>query len=197
MMPARGFLTYDAEGAEGGPYHSRRLHVPSDISGLTIGRGYDMRWRSREAVREDLIASGVDCIRASLIGYGARLAGKRAREFIIENHLDDFQIALYQQVMLFDIEYPRHESEAKRLATKADVVGIYGPTDWDALDDGIRECLIDLKFRGDYTPATRLFLQAHVVANDRKAFGREIQNRENWLTVPRDRFQRRAARFEQ
>jgi hypothetical protein len=42
-VPARGRLTFDAEGQEGGPWHSRHFHVPDATSGLIIGRGYDSR----------------------------------------------------------------------------------------------------------------------------------------------------------
>ena len=54
VQPNRGRLTFDAEGQEGGPFHSRHLHVPSSASGLTIGRGYDMKRRSKSDVRDDL-----------------------------------------------------------------------------------------------------------------------------------------------
>ena len=58
--PSRGVLTWEAEGSEGGRYHSRVLHVPSNTSGLTIGRGYDMKDRSAAEAQKDLIAAGVD-----------------------------------------------------------------------------------------------------------------------------------------
>ena len=35
-VPEIGIVTWDSEGSEGGRFHSRRLHVPSDTSGLTI-----------------------------------------------------------------------------------------------------------------------------------------------------------------
>ena len=46
MTITKGLLTYKAMGMEGGDFHSRKLHVPSDRSGLTIGRGYDMKEKS-------------------------------------------------------------------------------------------------------------------------------------------------------
>mgnify|MGYP006875700117 CR=1 FL=1 len=39
LKSTEGLLTFESEGHEGGPYHSRTLHVPSHTSGLTIGRG--------------------------------------------------------------------------------------------------------------------------------------------------------------
>ncbi len=39
LLPNLGRLTFEAEGNEKGPYHSRILHVPSPFSGPTLGRG--------------------------------------------------------------------------------------------------------------------------------------------------------------
>lgn len=191
--PETGILTFDAEGREGGRFHSRRFHVPSDVSGLTIGRGYDMKLRSKGDVRDDLVKSGVDLAMAALISQAAGLKGEQAEEFIEENQLEDFEITPPQQLALFGLVYARQEADARRLATKADVTRTYGATDWDALDPTILEVLVDLRFRGDYTPTTRRFLQVHVANNDLEAFAREIGDRANWPNVPEDRFQRRVA----
>ncbi|MEX2642221.1 MAG: hypothetical protein WD270_02125, partial [Acetobacterales bacterium] len=87
-QPGCGRLTFDAEGQEGGPWHSRRLHVPSASSGLTVGRGYDMKRRSREMVRDDLREAGVDPAVAALLSQAAGMQGERAEEFIEENDLE-------------------------------------------------------------------------------------------------------------
>jgi len=189
--PQRGRLTFDAEGREGGRYHSRHFHVPSDASGLTIGRGYDMKLRSKSHIRDDLVAAGVAPGDAALISQAAGMKGEQAEEFIEENELEAFEITPEQQVALFDIEYARQEADTRRLATKADVTRVYGATDWDALDTTISEVLVDLRFRGDYTPTTRRFLQVRVAANELAAFAGEIGDADNWPNVPGDRFRRR------
>jgi hypothetical protein len=191
VQPNRGRLTFDAEGQEGGPFHSRHLHVPSSASGLTIGRGYDMKRRSKSDVRDDLAAAGLDTALAALISQAAGMQGAAAEEFIEENDLEDFEITWDQQLALFETEYARMEADTRRLATKADVTRAYGATDWDALNGTIKEVLVDMRFRGDYTPATRRFLQTCVAANDLAAFGGEVGNRDRWLSVPQDRFNRR------
>ncbi|MEX2453098.1 MAG: hypothetical protein WD470_00250 [Rhodospirillaceae bacterium] len=191
VRPARGALTFDAEGQEGGRYHSRHFHVPSPASGLTIGRGYDMKRRSRADIRDDLVAAGIEPATAALISQAAGRCGPEAEEFIEENGLEDFEITVEQQLRLFEIEYARQEADTRRLATKEDVCRAYGTTDWDALDPLIRELLVDLRFRGDYTPTTRRFLQVHVANNDRAAFARAMCERERWQGVPADRFGRR------
>jgi hypothetical protein len=40
---AKGQATYNSEGNEGGKYHSRKAHHPTAASGVTIGRGYDLK----------------------------------------------------------------------------------------------------------------------------------------------------------
>ena len=47
--------------------------------------------------------------------------------------------------------YSEAEADVKRICTKPDVVKKYGKCDWDKIDDGIKEFLIDLRFRGDYS----------------------------------------------
>ena len=189
--PAVGRLTFDAEGQEGGPFHSRHFHVPSSSSGLTIGRGYDMKLRSKSQVRDDLLAAGLESAQAALISQAAGRKGEQAEEFIEENDLEDFEISGQAQLSLFNTEYARQEADTKRLATKADVTRAYGATDWEALDTTIKQVLIDLRFRGDYTPSCRRFLQVHVANNDLAAFAGEIEKQSNWPNVPRDRFNRR------
>jgi len=187
----RGKLTFDAEGQENGPFHSRRFHVPGVQSGLTIGRGYDMRRRSKTNIRDDLIVAGVDDTIAMLLSQAGGLYGTAAEEFIEENDLEDFEISEDVQRELFDIEYDRQTADTRRLATKADVVRAYGETDWEALNPTIKDVLIDLRFRGDYTPTCRKFLQVHVANNDLVGFSLAIGNREHWPNVPRDRYERR------
>lgn len=192
LQPSVGRLTFDAEGQEGGPFHSRRPHVPSDSSGVTIGRGYDMKHRSQAAVRDDLTAAGVDPDRAAVLCRAAGLEGEAARAFIASSDLADFEIGIEAQGRLFEIEYDRMVQDTRRLATKPDVVARYGPTDWDALHPVIREVLVDLRYRGDYTGTTRRFLQELVARNDLVAFAGVICDRRRWRRVPADRFRRRS-----
>ncbi len=136
-------------------------------------------------------AAGLDAIQAALISQAAGRAGPAAEEFIAENHLENFELEPAVQRDLFDIEYARQLADTRRLATKPDVTAAYGATDWDALHPAIVEVLVDLSFRGDYTPRCRRFLQRHVAANDFDAFAAEIIDRNRWPNVPADRFGRR------
>lgn len=193
MTITKGKLTYDAEGMEGGPYHSWVLHVPGSSSGLTIGRGYDMKEKSSDKIRSDLTKAGVDARNAAMLSQASGLAGDKARQFIADHGLKEFEISMQVQETLFDATYEEIANDVKRICSKADCIKAYGPVDWDTLDDGIRDVLVDLRFRGDYTPGSRKLIQKHVSANDRQAFTEALSKRSDWINVPEDRFRRRVA----
>lgn len=191
--PKVGTLTFDSEGTEQGRYHSRKLHVPSQYSGLTIGRGYDLKTKKAIKVQKDLVKAGLKVSEAFLLSKAAGLYGSQAKNFISRNSLAHFEISQDQQVKLFLISYLEEEAEAKRLCSKPDVTKKYGNCNWEQLDPRIKAVVIDLKFRGDYTGKTRKFLQKHIVQNDFSGFRKAIANETNWAEqrVPIDRFQRR------
>jgi len=197
LQPTSGKLTFESEGMEGGLYHSRILHVPSDVSGLTIGRGYDMKSKDSAKIKKDLVAADVNLKDAEILSHAAGLSGQNAKTFIITHKLEKFEVTEEIQVSLFEITYKEEETETKRLCTKADVQAKYGNCNWVQLNKAIKQVLVDLKFRGDYTGGTRRFLQQHVVANDAKGFLFELNKRSNWtsLRVPDDRFKRRVSFF--
>jgi len=191
VPPSMGALTWAAEGQEGGRYHSRILHVPSASSGLTVGRGYDLKERSRVEVTQHLSAAGLSAGRASTIAGAARLSGAVAEQFIIDSDLLDFEISAAVQLQLFEKVYREMEQDVIRICNKRDVKERYGVTDWNALDSRIKDALVDLRFRGDYTGTTRRQVQPPVVANDLDAFRKVISDGALWTNVPADRFQRR------
>lgn len=191
VAPGQGRLTWEAEGQEGGRYHSRILHVPSASSGLTIGRGYDLRERTRAEVTRQLAAAGLAANRANTLAGAVRLSGAAAEQFIIDNDLLDFEVSPAVQLSLFETVYSEMEQDVIRICGKQDVLERYGPTDWVGLDGRIRDTLVDLRFRGDYTGTTRRQVQPPVVANDLAAFRQVLGNASLWSNVPADRFQRR------
>lgn len=189
--PSVGLVTWNSEGNEGGTYHSRKLHVPTDSSGLTLGRGYDMKERESHTIVEDLSASDVLLADAKLLSKAAKLSGQSARDFIVNNKLEKFEISKLGQKLLFDRTYAAIQADVKRICSKADVVDKYGATDWAKLDPAIIEILVDLRFRGDYTSSSRVLLQALVAKNDLVGFAAVLKKSSNWPNVPEDRFKRR------
>ena len=189
--PTFGIVTWESEGTEGGRYHSRKLHVPSSSSGLTVGRGYDMRRKSASKISTDLTSVGIDAKDSAKLKLSAGLFGEAASQFIIDNDLLDFQISADAQKSLFKISYDHESAEVKRICEKADVVLAYGKTDWTKLNSSIKDITIDLKFRGDYTGASRKNIQKTIADNDLEAFKKVMLDKTKWPNVPEDRFNRR------
>jgi hypothetical protein len=190
-----GQLTFDAEGMEKpGRYFSRILHVPSSSSGVTIGRGYDMKFRSPEEILEDLTASGVPMNKAKKLGACGGYSGKKAKNFMAEKNLSELEISPAQQKALFTVTYKEIEGDVLRICNKVDVVAKYGETHWDELDPVIRDIVIDLRYRGDYTGTTRKLIQPILVENNRSKLKTLMAKEDFWLdriNVPKDRFKRR------
>jgi len=64
---------------------SERLHWPRGASGVTLGAGYDMKARSKDAVTADLIMIGINADDAKKAAEGAGLGGKDADSFVRNN----------------------------------------------------------------------------------------------------------------
>lgn len=192
---ASGQLTFDVEGMEKhGPYFSRKLHVPSSSSGITIGRGYDMKLRSSDEIIEDMTACGVAVGKAKKLGACGGYSGKAGKDFLQEKDLKDLEISPAQQKALFTVTFHEMEGDVLRICNKADVVAKYGETQWAELDHGIKDIVIDLRYRGDYKPATREKIQPILVANSRSRLKKLMADEHYWMTrfgVPPERFERR------
>jgi len=195
QKPKEGIVTFDSEGNEGGFYHSRKLHVPSTSSGLTLGRGYDMRFKPSAKIKTDLIKAGISKEHADLLSKASGLSGQSAKDFIKKNKIDKLEITTDAQLKLFETTYKEEESETKRLCTKADVETKYGKCDWAKLNPAIKEIMVDLKFRGDYHPTARAELQKIISDNDSEEFLKKISDKSLWQSVPGDRFARRVKYF--
>lgn len=190
-----GQLTFDAEGMEQrGRYFSRNPHVPTDSSGVTLGRGYDMRDKTGARIQADLLACGLDSTAAALFAKAAGLSGGGGKSFITRNNLSNFEITPGQQKLLFALTYQQMVSDVLRICQKPDLVARYGATDWAALPAKVRDLVVDLRYRGDYTPSSRERLQPLLVANNGAAIRQLMADEAYWCgpeKVPQDRFRRR------
>ena len=83
------------------------------------------------------------------------------------------------------------EKDVQDIVNDKDVVELYGKTDWKNLHPAIKEVVIDLQFRKDYTLATRKIIQEAVATKDFLLFYEGMNDRKNWKNVPIDRFKRR------
>lgn len=190
---AEGQITFDVEGTEGGRYHSRILHWPGGASGVTIGRGYDMKFRTAAEIKNDLMRAGVDAETAAALAKGAGLSGSKAKTFV-RNNKKKFELTPQQQHALFETVYDEYADMTKRLVCKwAGQSGAGCASMWDGLDPAIKTMLVDLRYRGDLTSSRwSSMLSESVLANDLQAFADIISDRSRWSSVPEDRFNRRS-----
>ncbi len=193
--PSRGLLTFNAEGDNepSSPYFSRRAHHPTKVSGVTIGRGYDMLHRSAKTVVADLVAAGVPEADATRLSAGAGLSGKSADTFVERADIRAVELSQEAQKNLFDAVYATYWGEARRICTKKDVQAKYGVCGWERMDDSIRELITDLLYRGDYTPGTRAKVQKALNEGDLRAIRTAISGLGG---VPSDRKRRREQHIE-
>jgi hypothetical protein len=194
----RGQLTFDVEGNDlDDPlnplhrYFSRKVHWPGGVSGITIGRGYDLG--QRPTPEADLLSVG---IKEPLLGWllGSKgLRGSQARDYLNSARRDitGIFITRRQQHELFVKIYDFMRNEIIRISDKSDTVELYGRLNWDSLDPKIQDMAVDLIYRGDYTGSSRSFIQQHMASNNLSAFSSVIRDRSKWGNVPEDRFNRR------
>ena len=193
-----GQLTFDVEGNDiedpNNPlyrYFSRVVHWPGGASGITIGRGYDLGQRPSPSM--DMSAAGIEePLRSWLIRAGG-LKGQAAKDYfdIADADIKAATISRKQQHDLFIPIYESMRNEVIRISRKTDVSSMYGHIKWETLDKKIKDVMIDLRYRGDYTSDARKIVQKYIVDNDLANFSKAISSRENWTSVPEDRFNKR------
>ncbi|MCQ4251608.1 hypothetical protein NA644_20065 [Pseudomonas stutzeri] len=194
----RGQLTFDAEGNDiEDPaqslhiYFSRVIHWPGGVSGVTIGRGYDLGQRPNP--EKDLSAAKIaEPLYSWLLG-AKRLKGKAAKDYLSSANsvIREAKISRRQQYELFVPVYDFMKSEVIRISSSASNISSYGALNWEVTDKKIQDLAVDLIYRGDYTPASREKIQQYFVDNDIERLRTVMADRSKWLNVPEDRFNRR------
>ncbi len=195
LIVSRGQITFDVEGNDNpnSPYFSRHTHWPAGASGVTIGRGYDMRHRSRSEVESALLTAGVPAATAKALAKGAGLSGRRAQRFASTHRRHT--ITREAQKALFESVYAEYE-----LMTRDLVCGWTGrsgdacATFWSGLDPAIQTMLVDLRYRGDLTRNRfNSYLKSSVNSDSVSSLSTIMSNGRIWRSVPADRFRRRKA----
>ncbi|WP_226992665.1 calcium sensor EFh [Pseudomonas syringae group genomosp. 3] len=145
-----GQITYDAEGNDipGSPYFSRCIHWPgNDLSGVTLGRGYDMGFRSETEIYNHMIAAGVEPGQATKISKARNLKGAAANNFVVQNKTDIGNITLEQQKALFALIYPDYVSKAIANYNRWTST-LPAHLEWAALRPIIQDILVDFVYQG-------------------------------------------------
>lgn len=196
----KGQLTFDAEGNDQNtsPWFSRKIHWPGGVSGITIGRGYDLGQQNTS--NADLSNVGINSELKAWLVVSQGMSGANANERFnaATENIRSIQITRKQQYKLFVVTYENLEEDVKRISQKIATIQAYHPNPqisveqaWNDIPDKIKEILVDLRYRGDYTPNIRSLLQRHAYTGDLQSFGQVLSNQSNWPNVPQDRFTRR------
>ncbi|MDE1188382.1 MAG: hypothetical protein PW844_18135 [Pantoea sp.] len=212
LEPEEGLLTFRAEGnnVKSSRNYSRVIHWPGNLSlcrkqlsGVTLGRGFDLGDRSTISVLNTLIKAGIKKEQAELISEGAKLKGCAAYDFVQKNKERIGEISERQQVDLFNMAYVELKRDVERICKKKDILIKYHPRPdtppdvaWNNIPGKIKDILIDLRYRGDYKEYARELLQPMAYAGDLIGFGKALSDRSLWAGVPIDRFNKRVEYYE-
>lgn len=183
----QGQITFDAEGNDRADsiYYSRVLHHPGEWSGVTIGRGYDMKLRTAPEILRHMRAAKIDESTAATLSTAAGLSGDDAGAFVRRNA--SIEITHEQQKLLFAIVYAEKEKYASTLLDN------WSNVSWDTLSEVMRDILVDLFYRGDmtYRKWNAHGFAAIVTADDLAAMQAKLEVRELWGNVDTNRYQSR------
>lgn len=91
------------------------VHCGKIGAGFTIGRGYDMKYRSPKKIISDLTHAGVPLEKAQHIATEAEISHCKAANFVKERKASITEISELQQRKLFELNYDRYVSESIRL----------------------------------------------------------------------------------
>lgn len=201
----KGQLTFDAEGNDNNdsPYFSRHIHWPGGVSGITIGRGYDLGQQNDPSSDFDFIELSQPLNNWLVESKGMSGLDAKNRYKSADSSISDYEITRKQQYDLFVITYNRLEADVKSICQKPNTIRVYHPNPnttpeqaWNDIPEKIKEVLVDLRYRGDYTPHARSLIQRHAYSGDLSSFGQVLSNRTQWSNVPQDRFLRRVRFYE-
>ncbi|TBV98937.1 hypothetical protein E0E53_05040 [Azotobacter chroococcum] len=145
-----GKITFDAEGNDmpSSPHFSRVIHWPGNsLSGVTLGRGYDMGSRSESEIFNHMMSAGIDEDKAAKISKAYGLKGSAAQNFVIKNKELIGTITREQQILLFNLIYPSYVEKTINNYNKW-TLGEPGKVSWLDLSLVIREILVDFVYQG-------------------------------------------------
>jgi len=173
MQVVAGQFTFDQEGSANisSRFFSRVLQHPSFSSGVTIGRGYDMKLRGSDVVFGDLTRAGVDSDIADIMSQGAGLVGNAATNFVKKYKNICGSITAQNEITLFNNTYVTYILDTKGLYGRSidpnnhhhhhhhhhkgkhqqepiqKLLPLNGVI-WDELQQKLKDILIDMHFQG-------------------------------------------------
>ncbi|EOV8959987.1 peptidoglycan-binding protein [Cronobacter turicensis] len=164
LIVRQGQTTFDSEGMDyitavapfRQPKHllqfSRILHHPTVESGVTLGRGFDMKKRSAGEILATLRHADIEEYKAVICSKAAYLTGREAEMFVQFYGPLVGEITHQQQIRLFEIAYQEQVIYAKGVYDRhVRRLNIQNALPWSRIDTVIRDTFIDTIFQGNNT----------------------------------------------
>ena len=126
---------------------SRILHCPDIYSGVTPGRGYDMKGRSSREILSHFISSGIEEYKSVICSKAHGLSGHAAKTFIKNYGYLVGEITHQQQIKLFFISNKLKKDYAKVVYFRQSR-HISNALHWDSIDEKIKETYVDIVYQG-------------------------------------------------
>lgn len=159
LQVSQGQFTFDNEGldystatvpfrATPGPWFSRVLHWPGGNSGVTLGRGFDMKLRSTGEIHSMLRQAGLEEHKAVICSRAAGLSGRAAEQFVTVFGPMVGEITHQQQIQLFEMAWHTkiHYARGVYLRHSADIAQ---RLPWEQIDGKIKDIFIDTLYQGN------------------------------------------------
>ncbi len=197
LRVSQGQFTFDNEGLDYSTttvpfretptlWFSRVLHWPGGNSGVTLGRGFDMKLRSTGEIHSMLRQAGLEEHKAVICSRAAGLRGRAAQQFVTVFGPMVGEITHQQQIQLFEIVYPRYLSLAKgyyiKYTQKLQIIP--DAISWEAMDQKIKEVYIVIVYQGVNEITS---LVKAVAGNDKNEFKKLIKNTPRYMRFERKR----------
>ncbi|WP_369834614.1 peptidoglycan-binding protein [Cronobacter dublinensis] len=178
LLVREGQLTFDYEGIDyitavdpfrqptRMPCFSRILHHPAISSGVTIGRGYDMKKRSAGEILFTLRQAGIEEYKSQICAKASFLSGKKASSFIELYGPLVGEITHQQQIRLFELSYKEKKDYAKNIYERS-AADIKNALRWEQIELKIRDVFADTIYQGNNTAKE----MAIIIAKDQSRNG--------------------------
>lgn len=145
-----GQITFDAEGNDipTSPFFSRVIHWPgNNLSGVTLGRGYDMGSRSESEIYNHMKNAGINHDQATKIAKAHGKKGTAAQQFVRDNKTSIGAITTEQEIILFNTIYPDYVARAVNNYNHW-TASEPGRSEWGGLTQIFRDVLVDFVYQG-------------------------------------------------
>ncbi len=139
------------------PNFSRVLYYPGGGSGVTLGRGYDMKLRSSGEILSDIRAAGIEEYKAVICSKAAGLNGRQAAKFVRYYGPLVGEITHLQQVHLFENSFQSYIRTGQRIFNfKKNLT--HSQMTWNKINARVRDIYLDSLYQGCYSASKFAFL---------------------------------------